>query len=44
MQTGYGNIEGFHGTPYQRDAGLGSFYKSLFRMAVPVIKCVGKQM
>lgn len=44
MQTGYGNIEGFHGTPYQRGAGLGSFFKSLFRMAVPVIKSVGKQV
>jgi len=43
LQTGYG-IEGFHGTPYQRGAGLGSFFKSLFRMAVPVIKSVGRQV
>lgn len=38
-QTGYGVI-GFRGTPYQRGGGLGSFFRSLFRMAVPVIKSV----
>jgi hypothetical protein len=37
-QTGYGFSTGFRGTPYQRGAGLGSFFRSLFRMAVPVIK------
>jgi hypothetical protein len=36
-QVGYG-IHGFHGTPYQRGAGLGSFFRSLFRMAMPIIK------
>lgn len=43
LQTGYG-IEGYRGTPYQRGAGLGSFFKALFRMAVPVIKSVSKQV
>lgn len=43
LQTGFG-IEGYHGTPYQRGAGLGSFFKALFRMAVPVFKSVGKQV
>lgn len=42
-QTGYG-IEGFHGMPYQRGAGLGSFFRSIFRMAVPLMKSVGKQV
>lgn len=42
-QTGYG-IEGFHGVPYQRGAGLGSFFRSIFRMAVPILKSVGKQV
>jgi hypothetical protein len=37
-QTGYGLSSGFRGAPYQRGAGLGSFFRSLFRMAVPVIK------
>lgn len=45
-QTGYG-LEGFRGSPYQRGGGLGSFFRSLFRMAVPVFKSaashVGKQ-
>lgn len=41
FQTGFG-LEGFRGVPYQRGAGLGSFFKSLFRMAVPVIKSVGR--
>lgn len=43
-QVGYGNIVGFKG---QRGAGLGSFFRSLFRMAVPLIKSaatkIGKQ-
>lgn len=42
LQTGFG-MEGYRGTPYQRGAGLGSFFKALFRMAVPVIKSVGRQ-
>ena len=42
LQTGFG-IEAYRGTPYQRGAGLGSFFRALFRMAVPVIKSVGKQ-
>jgi hypothetical protein len=45
-QVGYG-LDGFHGSRYQRGAGLGSFFRSLFRMAVPVFKSaashVGKQ-
>ncbi len=36
-QIGYG-IHGFRGAPYQRGAGLGNFFRALFRMAVPVIK------
>lgn len=43
MQTGYG-IQGYRGTPYQRGAGLGSFFKSLFRMAVPVLKNIGRKV
>lgn len=45
-QVGYGII-GFKGTHYQRGAGLGSFFRSLFRMAIPMIRSaathVGKQ-
>jgi len=37
-------MEWYRGTPYQRGAGLGSFFKALFRMAVPVVKSVGKQV
>lgn len=40
-QVGYG---GFRGTPYQRGAGLGSFFRSLFRMAIPVIKGAAKHI
>lgn len=36
-QSGHG-LDGFHGLPYQRGAGLGSFFRSLFSMAIPVIK------
>jgi len=43
LQTGFG-MEGYRGTPYQRGAGLGSFFKALFRMAVPVMKSAGKQV
>jgi hypothetical protein len=42
LQTGFG-MEGYRGTPYQRGAGLGSFFKALFRMAIPVFKSVGRQ-
>lgn len=45
-QIGYGMI-GFKGFPYQRGGGIGSFFRSLFRMAVPLLKSaassVGKQ-
>jgi hypothetical protein len=43
LQTGFG-IEGYRGIPYQRGAGLGSFFRSLFRMAIPVIKSVGRNV
>ncbi len=43
LQTGYG-MEGYRGTPYQRGASLGSFFKALFRMAVPIFKSAGKQV
>lgn len=35
-QTGYG----FKGNPYQRGGGLGNFFRSLFRMAIPAIRSV----
>jgi hypothetical protein len=45
-QVGYG-FSGFKGIPYQRGGGLGSFFRSLFRMAVPLLRStathVGKQ-
>lgn len=37
-----GNLAAFIGHPYQRGAGIGSFFRSLFRMAVPVLKNVAK--
>jgi len=37
VQSGHG-LDGFHGLPYQRGGGLGSFFRSLFRVAVPVLK------
>ena len=43
LQTGYG-MDGYKGFPYQRGAGLGSFFKSLFRMAVPIFRSTGKQV
>jgi hypothetical protein len=43
LQTGFG-IEGYRGLPYQRGAGLGSFFRSLFRMAVPLLKSAGRQV
>lgn len=36
-QSGHG-LDGFRGLPYQRGAGLGSFFRSLFSMAIPVLK------
>lgn len=42
LQTGFG-MEGYRGSPYQRGAGLGSFFKSLFRMAVPLFKSIGRK-
>lgn len=42
-QTGHG-MEGFKGVPYQRGAGLGSFFRSLFRMAVPILKSTGRNL
>lgn len=39
IQSGHG-LDGFHGLAFQRGAGLGSFFKSLFRIAVPVLKRV----
>jgi len=45
-QRGAG-LPGYGGNPYQRGGGLGSFFRGLFRMAMPVIKkaakAVGKQ-
>lgn len=41
IQSGHG-IDGFHGLPYQRGNGLGSFFRSLFRVAVPVLKQAAK--
>ena len=45
-QVGYG-LPGFKGFHYHRGAGLGSFFRSLFRMAVPLLRSaatnVGKQ-
>lgn len=37
VQSGHG-LDGFHGLPYQRGGGLGNFFKSLFRIAIPVLK------
>src|SRR5690349_10599808 len=41
VQSGHG-LDGFRGSPYQRGAGLGSFFKSLFSMAVPVLRQAAK--
>lgn len=40
-QCGHG-LAGFHGLPFQRGAGLGSFFKSLFSMAIPVLKSAAR--
>lgn len=46
QQTGHG-LPGFIGTPYQRGAGLGSFFKNLFRIILPIgksaIKSIGRE-
>jgi len=42
-QVGYG-MAGFRGFPYHRGAGLGSFFRSLFRMAVPIIKSAARAL
>lgn len=41
IQSGHG-LGGFQGIPYQRGGGLGSFFSSLFRSILPVVKNVGK--
>lgn len=39
-----GELAGFRAySPYHRGNGLGSFFKSLFRMAMPLLKSAGKQ-
>jgi hypothetical protein len=39
-----GELQGFRAySPYHRGAGLGSFFRSLFRMAMPLLKSAGKQ-
>jgi len=43
-QTGHGDLEGFQGLAYQRGHGLGSLFKGLFRLIVPVFKSVGKMV
>ena len=39
---------GFHGSPYQRGAGLGNIFRNIFRFILPIAKSagqtVGKQM
>lgn len=42
MQTG-GNAY-FSGTPYQRGAGIGSVFGSLFRYLIPMLKTFGKEI
>lgn len=41
LQSGHG-LAGFQGFPYQRGAGLGSFFRRLFRVAMPVLKYAAK--
>lgn len=41
IQSGHG-IDGFHGSQFQRGAGLGNFFRSLFRVAVPVLRQAAK--
>ena len=37
-----GGVPTFVGTQYQRGAGIGSFFRGLFRAVAPVLKSVGK--
>jgi len=37
-----GGLSGFQGIRYQRGAGLGSFFRGVFRAALPVISSIGK--
>ncbi len=39
-----GSFPIYQGTPYQRGAGLGSLFKSLWRFALPLAKSVGKSV
>jgi len=41
VQTG-GALVGFRGTPFQRGHGLGSIFRSLFRMIMPAARSAGK--
>jgi hypothetical protein len=41
FQTGNGTYSIFQGMPYQRGAGLGALFKSLFRFLLPIGKEVG---
>lgn len=41
QQHGAG-LPGYGGAPYQRGAGLGSFFRGLFKMAVPLLKRAAK--
>lgn len=47
IQSGGGILSGYQGLPYQRGGGIGSFFRGLFKMAVPLFKkaakSVGKQ-
>jgi hypothetical protein len=37
-----GRLPGYGGNPYQRGAGIGSFFRGLFRAAVPLLKRAAK--
>jgi hypothetical protein len=41
FQFGGGSYTIFHGTPYQRGAGIGALFKSLIRYLVPIGKNIG---
>ena len=42
VQTGYGHYNIFHGTPYQRGAGIGSIFRSVFRYLLPIAAPAGQ--
>jgi len=42
-QSGHG-LQMFHGVPYQRGGGLGSLFKGLFRVILPLAKTAGKSI